>query len=83
MSKVCPQDIQVYGCIQTTYTDEFCNEQLAEKWQRFKRQFSVYYAACGLQVKSKATQVGILLHMTGAEAQYVHESITFKPDDID
>ena len=50
----------------------FTTSNVAENWRRFERQFSVYYAACELQLKGMATQVGIFLHTSGAEAQDVH-----------
>ena len=56
----------------------FITSNVAENWRGFERQFRVYYAAGGeLQLKSKATQVGILQHTAGAEAQYVHETFDF------
>ena len=39
------------------------------------------YAACELQLKSKATQVGILLHTAGAEEQDVHETFDYDVDE--
>ena len=59
----------------------FTTSNVAENWRRFERQFRVYYAACELQLKPKATQVGILLHTAGAEAQDVHETIEYALDD--
>ena len=56
----------------------FITSNVAENWRGFERQFRVYYAAGGeLQLKSKATQVGILQHTAGAEAQDVHETFDF------
>ena len=59
----------------------FITSNVAENWRRFERQFRVYYAACELQLKSKATQVGILLHTAGAEAQYVHDTFDYDVDE--
>ena len=55
----------------------FTTSNVAENWRRFERQFRVYYAACELQLKARATQVGILLHTAGAEAQDVHETFDY------
>ena len=52
----------------------FITSNVVENGTRFERQFRVYYAACELQLKSKVTQVVILLHTAGAEAQDVHET---------
>ena len=58
----------------------FITSNVAENWRRFERQFRVYYVACELQLKSKAMQVGILLHTAGAEAQDVHETFDYDGD---
>ena len=55
----------------------FVSNNVAENWRRFERQFRVYYAACEIASKSAPTQVGILLHTAGPEAQGVHETFTY------
>ena len=52
-----------------------------ENWRRFERQFRCYYAACEIATKSGPTQVGILLHTAGPEAQDVHETFTYTGDE--
>ena len=59
----------------------FTTSNVAENWIRFERQFRVYYAACELQLKPRATQVGILLHTAGAKAQDVHETFEYAIDE--
>ena len=59
----------------------FTTSNVAENWRRFERQCRVYYAACELQLKARATQVGILLHTAGAEAQDVHETFDYAVDE--
>ena len=59
----------------------FITSNVAENWRCFERQFRVYYAACELQLKSKATQVGILLRTAGAEAQDVHDTFDYDGDE--
>ena len=59
----------------------FVSNNVAENWRRFERQFRVYYAACEIASKSAPTQVGILLHTAGPEAQDVHETFTYTGDE--
>ena len=59
----------------------FVSNNAAENWRRFERQFRVYYAACEIASKSAPTQVGILLHTAGPEAQDVHETFTYTGDE--
>ena len=54
--------------------NNFVSNNVAENWRRFERQFRVYYVACEIATKSGPTQLGILLHTAGPEAQDVHES---------
>jgi hypothetical protein len=60
---------------------------IAERWRKWRRQFSVYFTACELGKKDKATQVAILLHAAGAEALEVSETFTWEEgedkDDIE
>ena len=63
--------------LKTPMQMSFITSNVAENWICFERQFRVYLAACELQLKSMATQVGILLHMAGAEAQYVHATFDY------
>ena len=59
----------------------FVSNNVAENWRRFERQFRCYYAACEIATKSGPTQVGILLHTAGPEAQDVHETFTYTGDE--
>ena len=59
----------------------FITTNVADNWLRFERQFRVYYAACELQLKSKDTQVGILLYTASAEEKHVHEIIGYDVDE--
>ena len=59
----------------------FVSNNVAENWRRFEQQFRVYYAACDIASKSVPTQVEILLHTAGPEAQCVHETFTYTSDE--
>jgi len=56
---------------------DFRSGNVAARWQRWKRQFEVYYDACEISKKPKATQVAILLHAAGPEAQDVHDAFAW------
>ena len=59
----------------------FVSNNVAENWRRFERQFRAYYAACEIASKSAPTQVGILLHTAGPDAQDVHDTFTYTGDE--
>ena len=59
----------------------FVTGNVADNWRRWEQQFLVYYTACELSKKAKETQVAILLHAAGPEAQEIHETFTFVNDD--
>ena len=63
--------------MQMNFVSDNCVEDLAT----FERQFGVYYAACEIASKSAPTQVRILLHTAGSEAQNVHETFTYTGDE--
>ena len=50
---------------------------LVENWTSWEQQFRVYFQACELSEKSKSTQVAVLLHTAGPEAQKVHETFQY------
>ena len=56
---------------------EFHSGNVADRWQKWKRQFEIYFDACELGEKSKPTQVAILLHAAGPEAQEIHRAFTW------
>ena len=59
----------------------FDGHDVSQRWVRWQKQFENYFAACELEKKHKETQVAILLHTAGAEAQEIHEQFTFQTDD--
>ena len=67
--------------LKTPMQINFVSNNVAENWRRFERQFRVYYAACEIASKSAPTQVGILLHTAGPEAQDVHQTFTYTGDE--
>lgn len=50
---------------------DFKASSLGSSWLKWKQQFEIYYLACELDKKPKATQVAILLHAAGPEAQEI------------
>ena len=55
----------------------FTTGNVAENWRRWQQQFEIFYLAAELSTKAPATQVAILLHCAGPEAQDVHRNFTF------
>lgn len=53
----------------------------AENWQNWEKQFKTYFAACELSGKTEETQVAVLLHTAGPEAQRVHETFVFSKEE--
>lgn len=49
----------------------------AEDWRRWEREFNFYFAAAEIKKKPKATQVAILLHVAGPDAQEIHSTFVF------
>lgn len=58
-----------------TFTNADVN--LSVRWKQWQKEFEIYFAAAELNKKSPETQVAILLHVAGSEAQQVHETFTF------
>ena len=56
---------------------DFHSGNVADSWQRWKRQFEIYFAAAKLNKKAKATQEAILLHAAGPEAQDIHRAFSW------
>jgi len=50
---------------------------VAESWRKWEQQFRIYYTAAELSKKTKPTQVAILLHCAGPEAQDIHKTFVF------
>jgi hypothetical protein len=55
----------------------FYTGNAAENWRRWVRQFKTYFTAAELSKKSAKTQVAILLHCAGPEAQDIHANFKF------
>ena len=53
---------------------------LSSSWKKWEKQFRTYYCAAELTKKDKETQVAILLHVAGPEAQEIHETFVFADD---
>ena len=58
-------------------------DNLATEWRRWEQLFLTYHAAAELSEKAGATQVAILLHCAGAEAQDIFSSFVFTEVDND
>ena len=56
---------------------DFQSANLAEVWRKWDQKFRTYYTACELDKKAKGTQIAILLHTAGCEAQEIHKSFVF------
>lgn len=56
---------------------DFKSSSLGSSWEKWKKQFEIYFQACELADKSKATQVAILLHTAGPEAQEIAATFTW------
>jgi len=54
---------------------------VADRWRKWKNQFEVYFEACELSQKGKATQKAILLHAAGPEALEVSETFTWEENE--
>ena len=59
----------------------FKSKDIGVQWQKWKKQFTVYFAACELSKKSKETQCAILLHAAGPEALEISETFTWLATD--
>ena len=55
----------------------FTPPNAAEAWRKWDMVFKAYYAAGVLNKKHKTTQVAILLHCTGMEAQEIFSNFVF------
>ena len=54
---------------------------IAQNWSRWEREFRTFFAACELGQKPNDTQVAILLHTTGPEAQEINQTLVYANDD--
>ena len=61
----------------------FTTGNTAEQWRRWEKQFAFYFAAAELSKKPKKTQVAILLHCAGPEAQDIYSNFVFANNDDD
>ena len=55
----------------------FTTGNTAEQWRRWEKQFAFYFAAAELNKKATKTQVAILLHCAGPEAQDSYSNFVF------
>ena len=55
----------------------FDGPNVAQRWNRWEKQFNTFFTACELVKKDKAVQVAILLHTAGTDAQEIHEQFQF------
>ena len=55
----------------------FGHRNLSAAWKKWEKQFTTYYKAAELKDKDAETQVAILLHVAGPEAQEIHETFQF------
>ena len=61
----------------------FTTGNTAEQWRRWEKQFAFYFAAAELSKKPQKTQVAILLHCAGPEAQDIYSNFVFANNDDD
>ena len=54
---------------------------LAHEWRKWRKQFEIYFQAAELSKKAEATQVAILLNMTGTEGQEIYDAFVFTAGD--
>ena len=59
----------------------FSGGAIAQNWSRWEREFSTFFAACELGQKPNETQVAILLHTAGPEAQEINQTLVYANDD--
>ena len=59
----------------------FVSGNVAQNWSRWEQQFLTYFVACELGKKAKETQVAILLHTAGLEAQEIHQTLTYAEEE--
>ena len=59
----------------------FVSGNVAQNWSRWEQQFLTYFVACELGKKAKETQVAILLHTAGPEAQEIHRTLTYAEEE--
>ena len=55
----------------------FDGPNVAQRWNRWEKQFNTFFTACELPKKEKDVQVAILLHTAGTDAQEIHEQFQF------
>lgn len=61
----------------------FTTSNTADVWRKWEQQFRFFHEAAELSKKSAKTQVAILLHCAGQEAQDIHKSFEFAGTDQD
>ena len=59
----------------------FVSGNVAQNWSIWEQQFLTYFVACELGKKAKETQVAILLHTAGPEAQEIHRTLTYAEEE--
>ena len=59
----------------------FSGGAIAQNWSRWEREFRTFFAACELGQKPNETQVAILLHTAGPEAQEINQTFVYANDD--
>ena len=59
----------------------FSGGAIAQNWSRWEREFCTFFAACELGQKPNETQVAILLHTAGPEAQEINQMLVYANDD--
>ena len=64
-------------------TVSFTTGNSAEQWRRWEQQFRFYFAAAELSKNTAKTQVAILLHCAGPEAQDIYTNFVFANTDDD
>ena len=75
--------IPQYGSTPTSSSCVFTTGNTAEQWRRWEKQFAFYIAAAELTKKATNTQVAIVLHCAGPEAQDTYSNFVYVNNDDD
>ena len=59
----------------------FSSPNTTEAWRKWELAFKTYYKAAGLSKKEEITQVAILLHSAGMEAQEIFSNFVFNAEE--
>ena len=79
--KYCAVHKLKYEYANATGKNELFGGAIAHNWSRWERESRTFFAACELGQKPNETQVAILLHTAGPEAQEINQTLVYANDD--